>query len=110
MRELSKVFLKLGFFGFGGPAAHIGMIEDEIVTRRRWITKDKLLDLISITNIIPGPNSTEIVLHIGYIKGGIKGMIVAGLCFILPAMLITLGFSIVYVKCGTLPNAQWLLL
>ncbi len=110
MLDIIKVFLKIGFFGFGGPAAHIGIMEDEIVTRRKWITKEKLLDLISITNLIPGPNSTEVVLHIGYIKGGFKGLIVAGLSFIIPAVLITLGFSFVYVEFGSLPNVQWFLL
>jgi chromate transporter len=108
--EPEKVFLKIGFFGFGGPAAHIGMIEDEIVSRRKWVTKEKLIDLISIAKIIPGPNSTEVVFFIGYIKGGLKGLVIAGISFMFPAVLITLGFAIVYVKFGSLPNLQWILL
>lgn len=107
--EVLKTFLKLGIFGFGGPAAHLALIEQEIVNKKKWITREKLIDLIGITNIIPGPNSTEVVIHIGYIRAGWKGLIVAGLAFIFPAALITIAFAYLYVEYGSLPNAVWFL-
>jgi len=94
LQELAKVFLRLGIICFGGPIAHIAMMNDEIVNRRRWMSREKLLDLFSITNLIPGPNSTELVIHIGYERAGWRGLLIAGSCFILPAMLInSLVFS-----------------
>jgi chromate transporter len=89
LKELAKIFLKLGIIGFGGPAAHIAMMQDEVVTKRKWLTEQHFLDLIGATNLIPGPNSTEMAIHIGREKAGWKGLIVAGLCFILPAVFIT---------------------
>jgi chromate transporter len=102
--ELAKLFFKLGVIGFGGPVAHIAMIEDEVVKRRQWLTREHFLDLLGATNLIPGPNSTEMAIHIGYIYAGWLGLIVAGVCFILPAVLITGIFAWIYVAYGTLPQ------
>jgi chromate transporter len=109
MIEVIKTFLKLGVFGFGGPAAHLALIEEEIVNKKKWITREKLIDLIGITNIIPGPNSTEVVIHIGYLRAGWRGLIAAGLAFIVPAALITTAFAYLYVEYGSLPDAAWFL-
>ncbi|HEY9694156.1 MAG TPA: chromate efflux transporter [Oculatellaceae cyanobacterium] len=102
--ELAKLFFKLGAIGFGGPAAHISMMEDEVVKRRNWLTSEHFLDLVGATNLIPGPNSTEMAIHVGYIYAGWLGLIVAGICFILPAVLITAGFAWVYVLYGSVPQ------
>ncbi|HVN15540.1 MAG TPA: chromate efflux transporter, partial [Anaerolineales bacterium] len=107
--DLIKLFLKLGITAFGGPAAHIAMMHDETVKRRQWLTDEEFLDLLGATNLIPGPNSTEMAIHIGYLRAGILGLIVAGACFILPAMLIVMGLAWVYVKFGSLPQVTWLL-
>lgn len=102
--ELALLFLKLGTIGFGGPAAHIAMMEDEIVRRRRWMTRDDFLDLLGATNLIPGPNSTEMAIHIGHRQGGWSGLIVSGVSFILPAAIIVLVFAWIYVRYGSLPQ------
>ncbi len=102
--ELARLFCKLGIIGFGGPVAHIAMIEDEVVKRRQWLTREHFLDLIGATNLIPGPNSTEMAIHVGYIYAGWLGLIVAGVSFILPAVVITSIFAWVYVTYGTLPQ------
>jgi len=104
--EIAKLFLKLGFIGFGGPAAHIAMMQKEVVVKRKWMSEQHFLDLLGATNLIPGPNSTEMAIHIGYDKGGWKGLIVAGLGFILPAVFITGIFAWVYQKYGQLPEVQ----
>jgi chromate transporter len=104
--QLAKLFLKLGFIGFGGPAVHIALMEKEVVKKRKWLTDQHFLDLVGATNIIPGPNSTEMAMHIGYEKAGWKGLIVAGLCFIVPAVIITGTFAWLYQKYGQLPNVQ----
>jgi chromate transporter len=104
LKELTRIFLKLGIIGFGGPAAHIAMMEEEIVRRRKWITREYFLDLVGATNLIPGPNSTEMAIHIGYIRAGWSGLAVAGISFILPAVLITAAFAWAYVKFGSLPK------
>jgi len=104
LKELAGIFLKLGIIGFGGPAAHIAMMEEEIVPRRKWITREYFLDLVGATNLIPGPNSTEMAIHIGYIRAGWSGLAVAGISFILPAVMITAAFAWAYVKFGSLPN------
>ena len=106
LKDLAKLFLKLGFIGFGGPAAHIAMMQEEVVTKRRWFSEEHFLDLIGATNLIPGPNSTEMAIHIGHERGGWKGLFVAGLCFILPAVLITGIFAWLYKKFGQLPEVQ----
>ncbi|UUC44143.1 chromate efflux transporter [Flavobacterium cerinum] len=105
-KEIAKIFLKLGFVGFGGPAAHIAMMRDEVVIKRKWMNEQHFLDLLGATNLIPGPNSTEMAIHIGYDKGGWKGLLTAGLCFILPAVLVTGVFAWLYYKYGQLPEIQ----
>jgi len=102
--DLTWLFLKLGAFAFGGPAAHIAMMEDEIVRRRQWLSRDEFLDLLGATNLIPGPNSTEMAIHIGHRKAGWAGLLVAGSCFILPAALIVTIFAWAYVRYGSLPQ------
>lgn len=106
LKEISAVFFKLGTTAFGGPAAHIAMMDDEIVKKRKWLEKDKFLDLLGATNLIPGPNSTELAIHLGYERGGWLGLILAGTCFIVPAMLIVLVFAMMYVKYGSLPEVS----
>jgi chromate transporter len=107
--DLALLFLKLGTIAFGGPAAHIAMMEDEVVRRRAWLTREEFLDLLGATNLIPGPNSTEMAIHIGHRRAGFPGLIVAGVCFILPAMLIVIGLSWAYVRFGTLSQAEAIL-
>jgi chromate transporter len=107
--ELALVFSKLGIIAFGGPAAHIAMMDDEVVKRRQWMDREKLLDLLGITNLIPGPNSTELAIHIGLERAGWQGLVVAGVCFILPAMLMVWALAIVYGQYRSLPEVGWLL-
>jgi chromate transporter len=107
--EVITSFLKLGFTAFGGPAAHIGMFRDEFVRRRKWLTDEAFLDLLGATNLIPGPNSTEMTIHIGFMRAGWAGLIAGGLAFTLPAMLIVLAFAWLYVEYGSTPQATWLL-
>lgn len=109
LRELAVLFLKLGTIAFGGPAAHIAMMEEEVVRRRRWLDHQRFIDLLGATNLIPGPNSTEMAIHIGLLRAGWKGLVVAGACFIVPAMLIVWALAALYVKYGALPQAAWLL-
>jgi chromate transporter len=109
MRELIILFLRLGFTAFGGPAAHIAMYQDEVVKRRGWMSEQHFLDLLGATNLIPGPNSTEMVMHIGYEREGWRGLIVAGLCFILPATFIVGLLAWLYVQYGTTPNGTALM-
>jgi chromate transporter len=106
LRELATVFLKLGATAFGGPAAHIALMRDEIVRRRRWLSEQQFLDLIGATNLIPGPNSTEMAIHVGHARAGWRGLLVAGLCFILPATLIVWALAGAYVRFGTVPEMQ----
>jgi chromate transporter len=104
LAEIALLFLKLGTIGFGGPAAHIALMEAEVVRRRRWLSHEEFLDLVGATNLIPGPNSTEMAIHVGYRKAGFAGLIVAGLCFILPAAVIVAIIAWAYVRYGTLPQ------
>jgi len=106
LKEIAAVFLKLGIIGFGGPAVHIAMMEEEIVRKRQWISHEHFIDLIGATNLIPGPNSTEMALHCGHERGGWKGLFIAGACFILPAVFITALFAWAYRHYGTLPALQ----
>lgn len=106
---LAALFLKLGATGFGGPAAHIALMHDETVRRRGWLTEQEFLDLVGATNLIPGPNSTEMAIHVGFRRAGWPGLIIGGLCFILPAMLIVMALAWVYVRFGSMPQAGWLL-
>jgi chromate transporter len=107
--ELARLFLRLGFTAFGGPAAHTAMMHEEVVNRRRWLTGEEFLDLMSATNLIPGPNSTELAIHIGHRRAGWPGLLVAGSCFILPASLIVGICAWAYVSYGRLPQAAGLL-
>ena len=109
MKELAGLFLRLGTTAFGGPAAHIAIMHDETVKKRNWFSDQEFLDLVGATNLIPGPNSTEMAIHIGYLRAGWPGLIVAGACFILPAMLIVLCLAWAYVRYGSSPQAGWLL-
>lgn len=109
LKELALVFIKLGTIAFGGPAAHIAMMDDEVVKRRQWLSREKLLDLLGVTNLIPGPNSTELAIHIGYERAGLWGLLTAGSCFILPAMLMVWALAAVYVQYQTVPALGWLL-
>ena len=103
LRELAGFFLRLGTTAFGGPAAHIAMMEDELVRRRGWLSREKFLDLLGASNLIPGPSSSELAIHIGYLRAGWRGLLVAGSCFILPAALMVAALAWAYVRFGRLP-------
>ncbi len=107
--EVARLFLKLGVTAFGGPAAHIAIMHDEVVRRRGWLSDDAFLDLVGATNLIPGPNSTEMAIHLGYLRAGWPGLVVGGLCFIVPAMMMVMGLARAYVAYGSSPQAGWLL-
>lgn len=107
--EVARVFLWLGLTAFGGPAAHIGIMREEFVRQRGWVDDQHFLDLLGATNLIPGPNSTEMAIHLGFVRAGWRGLIVAGVCFILPAVLIVIVLAALYVQYGTTPAANWLL-
>lgn len=109
LHEVIRLFLRLGFTAFGGPAAHIAMMHDEVVTRRRWMEEQHFLDLVGATNLIPGPNSTEMAIHIGYERAGWRGLVAAGICFIMPAVLIVLALAWAYVEYGNTPQGDALL-
>ena len=109
LTELAALFLRLGTTAFGGPAAHIAMMRDEVVVRRRWMSDAEFLDLLGATNLIPGPNSTEMAIHVGHRRAGFPGLVVAGACFILPAAFITLVLAWAYLRFGSRPDAAWLL-
>ncbi len=107
--EVARLALRLGFTAFGGPAAHIAMLHDEVVLRRKWLSEQEFLDLLGITNLVPGPNSTEMVIHVGRVRAGRAGLIAAGVCFILPAAAIVLALAWAYVEFGDRPTGDWLL-
>ena len=107
--ELARLFLTLGTIAFGGPAAHVAMMEDEVVRRRRWLTREQFLDYVGATNLIPGPNSTELAMHVGHARAGWAGLVVAGASFILPAALIVGAIAWAYLRYGSLPAATGLL-
>ncbi len=107
--EVARVFARLGLTAFGGPAAHIAAMEDEIVNRRQWISRDEFADLVGAANLIPGPNSTELAIHLGYRRAGWPGLIAAGVCFIVPAVLLVWGLAIAYVHSGSRVNASAIL-
>ena len=109
LKELALLFLRLGTIAFGGPAAHLAMMEEEVVRRRQWLTREEFLDLLGATNLIPGPNSTEMAIHIGHRRAGWAGLIVAGACFILPAVFIVLALAWGYVRFKSLPETGALL-
>lgn len=107
--EIAQVFLKLGLVAFGGPAAHIAMMEEEVISKRKWLSRESFLDLLSATNLIPGPNSTEMAIHLGFSHGGPLGLLLAGLCFILPAMAIVLVFASLYLAHGQVSEVEGVL-
>jgi|TARA_B100000809_G_scaffold205072_1_gene206669 chromate transporter len=109
LRELAQLFLKLGTIGFGGPAVHIAIMEEEVVERRGWMDHQQFLDLVGATNLIPGPNSTEMAIHIGYVRAGMRGLLVAGSCFLLPAIMITTVLAALYVQYGQMPQVASIL-
>lgn len=109
LKELATVFFRLGTVAFGGPAAHIAMMDDEVVKRRGWMSRESLLDLIGVTNLLPGPNSTELAIHIGYERAGWAGLFVAGSCFILPALGLVWLLAAVYARYQSVPQVNWLL-
>src|SRR6266851_5640766 len=109
LRDLARLFARLGTLAFGGPAAHIAMMEDEVVKRREWLSHAEFLDMISACNLIPGPNSTEMALHIGQRRAGLTGLIVAGACFILPAATITIALAWAYVAFSQMPQLAGIL-
>lgn len=109
VREVAILFLRLGLTAFGGPAAHIAMFRDEVVTRRGWVSDAQFLDLMAATNLIPGPNSTEMAIHLGYERAGWRGLIAGGTAFILPAFILVLGIAALYARYGTTPTAEALL-
>src|SRR5437879_10430430 len=98
LREVAAVFLKLGFIAFGGPAAHIALMRQEVVQRRKWLSEQQFLDLVGASNLIPGPTSTELAIYLGYARAGPPGLVLAGVLFILPAMLLVLVFAWAYVQ------------
>ncbi|HWY54365.1 MAG TPA: chromate efflux transporter [Terriglobales bacterium] len=102
--ELARLFLKLGMVAFGGPPAHIAMMEDEVVSRRGWLTREQFLDFLGATNLIPGPNSTEMAIHVGRVRAGWPGLLVAGTCFILPSAIMVTALAWAYVRFGSLPQ------
>lgn len=107
--EVFRLALRLGFTAFGGPAAHIAMLHDEVVSRRKWVGEQRFLDLLGATNLIPGPNSTEMVIHVGHVRAGYAGLVAAGVGFILPAAGIVLVLAWLYLNYGTTPAGEWLL-
>jgi len=109
LRDLAMLFLKPGAIGFGGPAAHIALMQDEVVRKREWLTRQQFLDMLGLTNLIPGPNSTEMAITVGFTHAGWAGLVVAGASFIVPAALITAAVAWAYVRFGTLLLAQSLL-
>src|SRR5688500_6275557 len=104
--EVALLFTRLGFTAFGGPAAHVALMEDQVVRRRGWLDRRHFLDLVSAVNFIPGPNSTELAIHLGQVRAGWRGLVVAGACFITPAVLIILPIAWAYVRYGQSPEVR----
>ena len=109
LREIAALFFKLGVIGFGGPAAHIALMEDEVVEKRAWLSRERFLDLVGVTSIIPGPNSTEMAIHLGFLRGGWIGLLLAGGCFIFPAVTLTTILAWAYMTYGAIPEVAHLL-
>ena len=109
LREVAALFFKLGVIGFGGPAAHIALMEDEVVEKRGWLSRERFLDLVGVTSIIPGPNSTEMAIHLGFLRGGWPGLLLAGACFIVPAVSLTTLLAWAYMTYGAIPHVADLL-
>ena len=109
LSEVAKEFLRLGFIAYGGPAAHVAMMEEEFVRRRKWLTRERFLDLVGAVNLLPGPSSTELAIYLGEIRAGLAGLIIAGACFIFPSAFLVTALAWAYLKFGTLPQAAGLL-
>ncbi|MGB7847001.1 MAG: chromate efflux transporter [Candidatus Acidiferrum sp.] len=109
LQEIAKEFLRLGFVAYGGPAAHIAMMEERFVRRREWLGRERFLDLVGAVNLLPGPSSTELAIYLGEIRGGLPGLVVAGACFILPAAILVVGLAWAYGKFGAVPQVLGLL-
>ena len=109
LRDVATLFLKLGVISFGGPAAHIALMREEAVRRRKWVSDEEFLDLLGASNLIPGPTATELAIYLGYVRSGWRGLVLGGSLFVLPAMLMTLGVAWAYVRYGSLPQALWIL-
>jgi len=107
--EIAREFLRLGFVAYGGPAAHIAMMEERFVRQRRWVTRERFVDLVGAVNLLPGPSSTELAIYLGEIRGGVSGLITAGACFILPAAVLVVGLAWAYLRFGTMPQVSGLL-
>src|ERR1700758_2460195 len=107
--EIAKEFLRLGFVAYGGPAAHVAMMEEEFVRRRGWLTRERFLDLVGAVNLLPGPSSTELAIYLGEVRAGLPGLIVAGACFILPAAFLVAALAWAYLKFGAVPQVAGLL-
>ncbi|MDF1606386.1 chromate efflux transporter [Nocardioides sp. YIM 152315] len=108
-REVALVFLRLGTIAFGGPVAHVAMMREEVVRRRGWVSDERFVDLMSATNLIPGPNSTELAIHLGWDRARWRGLLAAGVCFILPAAVVVTALAWLYVEHGETPGAEWVL-
>lgn len=108
-REVAAIFLRIGLTAFGGPAAHIAIMRHELVERRKWVSEAHYLDLLGATNLIPGPNSSEMSMHLGFVRAGWIGLLAGGVAFLLPAMIIVLGIAWAYVRYGSTPAVEWLL-
>jgi len=104
--EIATLFLKLGTIGFGGPTSTIAMMQDETVRKRKWVTSEYFLEIMAVTNIVPGPNATEMAAHLGYIRAGFPGLVIAGICFLLPATIISIVLAILYMEFGSLPKVN----
>ncbi len=109
LAEVAKQYLRLGFIAYGGPAAHVAMMEEEFVRRRGWLTRERFLDLVGAVNLLPGPSSTELAIYLGEIRAGLAGLIIAGVCFILPAAFLVTGLAWAYLKFGAVPQVAGLL-
>jgi len=109
LREIAREFLRLGFVAYGGPAAHIAMMEERFVRQRAWVTRERFVDLVGAVNLLPGPSSTELAIYLGEIRGGVAGLIVAGACFILPAAVLVVALAWAYVRLGAVPQMTGLL-
>jgi chromate transporter len=104
--KIAREFLRLGFIAFGGPAAHIALMEEQFVRRRAWVTRERFLDLVGAVSLLPGPSSTELAIYLGQIRGGMPGLIVAGAAFIIPAAILVVGLAWAYVRFGKHRNWQ----
>jgi chromate transporter len=104
--EIATLFLKLGTIGFGGPTSTIAMMENETVRKRKWVTSEYFLEIMAVTNIVPGPNATEMAAHLGYIRAGFPGLVIAGICFLLPATILSVVLAILYMEFGSLPKVN----